>query len=71
MAYTEFNFPTKKALREAVQLNDVPVFQPGPFGPKVKDGVLYLEGPHFPQPHRWYARVTVVGGVIPKGSKVL
>ena len=70
MVYTNENFKTKKALREAVLRDDVPVYQPGPFGPKVHDGTVYIEGPHYPQPHQWYAAVTVVNGVIPKGSKV-
>ena len=70
MAYTEKNYKTKKELKEAVALQDVPVFQPGPFGPAVKDGTAYLEGPHYPEAHRWYANAPVKDGVIPKGSKV-
>ena len=70
MAYTKVNYKTKKAFREAVQLDDVPVYQPGPFGPDVQDGRVCIEGPHFPQAHRWYADVPVKDGVIPKGSKI-
>jgi hypothetical protein len=70
MAYTVRNFRNKKQLKEAVARDEVPVFQPGPFGPKVSDGEATIEGPHFPEPHRWYARVAVINGVIPKGSKV-
>lgn len=70
MAYAEHNYKTKKALRDAVALADVPVYQPGPFGSEVRDGSACIEGPHYPEPHRWYASVTVKGGVIPKGSKV-
>lgn len=68
MPYTDENFPTKKALREAVAKRDVPVHQPGPFGPTVRDGLCCIEGPH--GYHRWYAQVTVKDQVIPKGSKV-
>ena len=69
MAYTTINFQSKKALKEAVVNGDrVTVFQPGPFGPSVKDGMVALEGPHYPKPHRWYARVIVKDGVIVKGS---
>jgi len=71
MAYTKFNYKTIKALREAVKLCDVPVFQPGPFGPDVKDGKTSIEGPHYPEPHKWYAQVSIRGGVIPKGSRVI
>ena len=55
MAYVSPNFKTKKLLREAVaQGKQVSVFSPGPFGCK-SDGVEYVEGPHYPEPHRWYA----------------
>jgi hypothetical protein len=65
MAYTDKNFKTKKALVEAVKAGEqVTVYQPGPFGPSVPDGTAYLEGPHYPEPHRWYASVEVRGGVI-------
>jgi len=70
MPYTRQNFPSKKALREAVATQDVPVYQPGPFGPDVADGPAAIEGPHYPKPHRWYAAVTVRSGAIPHGSKV-
>jgi hypothetical protein len=68
--YTFTNFKTKKALKEAVALASVPVYQPGPFGPDVADGQACIEGPHYPEPHRWWASVTVKNGVIPQGSKV-
>ncbi len=42
------------------------VYQPGPFGPDVKDGRTAIEGPHFPQMHTWYADVEVRAGHIVK-----
>lgn len=69
MAYTVTNFKTKKALKEALASGQrVAVYQPGPFGPEVRDGSTYLEGPHYPQPHRWYASVTVKDGAVVAGS---
>jgi hypothetical protein len=73
MAYTVRNFQTKKALREAVAKwysirSVVRVYQPGPFGPEVKDGAVSLEGPHYPEPHRWYASAEVKDGAIVPGS---
>jgi len=60
MAYCETNYQTKKQLREALKRNEtVRVYQPGPFGPNVADGTCYLEGPHYPKPHKWYASVVV------------
>lgn len=64
MAYTRINFKTKKALREALDSGEViKCYQPNGdlfHGTEdVPDGVIYLEGPHYPQPHRWYAKGTV------------
>jgi|TARA_R100001244_G_scaffold123219_1_gene92870 hypothetical protein len=66
--YTDQNFKTKKALKEAVAAgNDVTYHQPGPYGGnEPADGTISLEGPHFPAAHTWYAQATVVDGVITK-----
>lgn len=58
MAYTVTNFKTKKAVREALTRGEkVEVYQPGPFGGNgPMEGTVYLEGPHYPEPHRWYAQ---------------
>lgn len=67
MAYTERNFKTKKALKEAFKSGErLRAFQPGPFGPTLRDGTHCIEGPHYPAPHTWYATVEVVDGVITK-----
>ncbi len=40
-------------------------YQPGPFGGnEPKNGTFYCEGPHYPEPHRWYATCTAKDGVI-------
>ena len=64
--YTERNFKTKKALKQAVQAGErVTYYQPGPFGGnEPRDGTIYVEGPHYPEPHRWYAACEVKDGVI-------
>lgn len=65
MAYTEKNFKSKKALKEALKAGErIAVYQPGPFGPDVADGSVALEGPHYPEPHRWYASATIQDGVV-------
>lgn len=72
MAYTRTNYATGKAVREAVREQGpgkVQVYQPGPFGPDVPDGDTVIEGPHYPQPHRFYLRVTVKDGAIEKVHK--
>ena len=61
--YTVIDFKTKKSLRLAVEAGDeVQVYQPGPFGPAVKDGPGAVEGPH--GYHRWYAEVQVQDSII-------
>jgi hypothetical protein len=66
MAYVSPNFKTKKALKEAVASGQrVEVFSPGPFGCKT-DGQEFIEGPHYPEPHRFYCKVEVKDGVIVK-----
>jgi hypothetical protein len=65
MAYTVKNYRTKKELKTAVENGEtVKVYQPGPFGPTVKNGTAYLEGPHYPEAHRWYASCEVKDGII-------
>lgn len=64
--YATENFKTKKALKSAVLAGFVGCFQPGPYGPNVSDGWRVCEGPHFPQPHTWYAQVLVENGNIIK-----
>ena len=64
--YTTKNFQTKKALKEAIAKGEkVTIFQPGPFGGDTpKNGKVALEGPHYPQPHKWYASATIHDGYV-------
>lgn len=64
--YTATNYKTKKALKEALAAGTrVTYYQPGPFGGnEPHDGTIYLEGPHYPAAHTWYAQATVRDGVI-------
>jgi hypothetical protein len=66
--YTTINFKTKKALKEAVAAGMlVTVYQPGPFGGnEPRDGKVCLEGPHYPEPHRWYAEAWLENGHVVK-----
>lgn len=67
MAYVNPNFKTKKALREAVEAGKtVRVYQPGGLFPVPLNGEVAVEGPHFPEPHKWYATVVVKGGAVVK-----
>jgi len=67
--YTDINYKTKRALKEAVKAGlAVTYYQPGPFAAtEPEDGTtIYLEGPHSPAAHTWYAQATVKGGLIVK-----
>lgn len=81
MSYTEKNFKTKKELKEAVakyldnhdgvksSFGGIRCYNPG-VGPDLSNftGRVYLEGPHYPQPHRWYAKAELVDGIVIKVS---
>ncbi len=64
--YSDVNFKTKKAFKTAVDSGiRVALFQPGPFGGgDYSNGKFCVEGPHFPEPHRWYAQVEVKDGFV-------
>lgn len=64
--YVDPNFKSKAALKAAVKEGmDVFVFSPGPF-PCPENGEVSVEGPHYPKPHSWYARVEVKDGRVTK-----
>lgn len=68
--YCTKNYRTKKELKEAVASGkEVTVFQPGPFGgSEPQSGRVALEGPHYPEPHRWYASAELKEGRVVKVS---
>lgn len=62
--YTQINFKTKKALKEAVAAGqDVQIFSPGPFIAPT-EGKVFLEGPHYPAMHTWYAEAMLEQGKV-------
>jgi len=62
--YTVENFKTKKALREAVAAGkEVRIMTVG-LGRPAENGTEYLEGPHFPKAHTWYAQVLMKDGLV-------
>jgi hypothetical protein len=70
MAYTSRNFKTKADLKRALAAGDkITVYQPNQMFASAeppKNGTVYLEGPHYPQPHRWYAQAEMADGYIVK-----
>ena len=63
--YTDRNFRTKKEFKEAVKKGEeVTFYQPGGIGAAVTEGQVFIEGPHYPKPHKWYAKCKAVNGLI-------
>lgn len=64
--YTTINFKHKNALiREVKAGAKLTIFQPGPFGGnEPKDGTVFLEGPHYPAAHTWYAKAEMKDGFV-------
>ncbi len=64
--YACINFKTKKDFKAYVLGGaEVWLYSPG-FGTPKHNGTEYVEGPHYPEPHRWYAQVEVKDGRVIK-----
>ncbi len=67
--YTDKNFASKKAVKDAIAVGEkIRVFQPNNiFGVIVPtNGPVFLEGPHYPKPHRWYGQGEMKDGFLVK-----
>lgn len=66
MTYVSPNFTTKKALKDALKAGQpIEVYEPG-LGTVPANGRVSLEGPHYPQPHTWYAEGRMENGKLVK-----
>jgi hypothetical protein len=64
--YVHGNPKTKKMLKEWVaEGKTVTIFAPG-IGSPAMNGTEFVEGPHYPAPHSWYAQVTMKDGQVVK-----
>lgn len=62
--YCERNFKTKKEFKSAVLGGEsIRLFAPGMGQPK-DNGTEFVEGPHYPKPHTWYAQVQMKDGIV-------
>lgn len=62
--YASGNPKTKKQLKEQVAAGvEILVFSAGMGSPPV-NGQCAVSGPHYPQPHKWYATCTIRDGKI-------
>jgi hypothetical protein len=66
MAYVSPNAKSKKQLKDWLAAGkSIEVFQPG-MGTIPLTGKVYLEGPHYPAPHTWYAEGMMQDGKLVK-----
>jgi hypothetical protein len=64
--YVNPNFKTKKDLKVALASGrTIEVYQPG-LGTIPTNGVVTISGPHYPEPHKWYATGTMKDGKLVK-----
>ena len=65
MAYVNPNYKSKKEFKEAVArgVKHYP-YNPSGMFPEPTNGRTVIEGPHYPQPHKWYASVEVKDGIV-------
>lgn len=69
MYYCDTNYKTKKALKVDVAAGKEVTISPTELHEKnVTDGTVSVGGPHYPEPHKWYATVTVKDGKVVKVS---
>ena len=67
MSYVNPNYKSKKEFKAAVVAGVVhETYNPSRRFETPQNGRDVIEGPHYPQPHRWYASVEVKNGVVTK-----
>lgn len=64
MSYVYPNYKSKAALKRALVAGEKVICKDNtPFGYHlVAEGTAYVEGPHYPQPHKWYGKVICKDG---------
>jgi hypothetical protein len=63
--YTVTNYRTKKALLADFKAGkEIRVYQPNDLFGASGNGNVALEGPHYPEPHRWYASAKIEDFII-------
>ncbi len=67
MSYVGPDFKSKKEFKAAVESGArLRTYNPSGMFPTPQNGTDVIEGPHYPQPHRWYASVDVKDGIVVK-----
>jgi len=67
MSYVNPDYKTKKEFKKAVTDGIKHLtYNPSGMFPTPQNGTDIIEGPHYPQPHRWYATVVIEHGFVTK-----
>ena len=64
--YTSIDFKTKKDFKDAIAAGHTVTLYSAGIGTPKTNGTEYVEGPHYPKPHTWYAQVEVRDGEVVK-----
>jgi hypothetical protein len=65
MSYIDPNYKSKKEFIAAVKSGvKHQTYNPSGMFPTPQEGNDVIEGPHYPQPHKWYAQVKVERGIV-------
>jgi len=69
MAYVDPDYKTKKEFVQAVKqgVQHTP-YNPSGLFPVRQNGNDIIEGPHYPKPHKWYAKVVIQNGIVIKAK---
>ena len=63
--YSEKNYQTKKALLEDFRQGiEIRVYQPNQMFSVSGNGDICIEGPHYPQAHKWYASAKIENFIV-------
>ena len=69
MAYVNPDYKSKKEFITAIKAGVVHhPYNPSGFFGAPSSGLIVIEGPHYPKPHKWYAQCEVEGGVVIKAK---
>jgi len=68
MSYIYPNFKTKKEAKQALQLGQTITCRRNcPWGHEtISEGTETIEGPHYPEPHKWYGKAIIKEGLVIK-----
>lgn len=68
MSYTDKDYMSKKQIKDDLKAGEnITCYNPG-LGPDLSNftGTVFLEGPHYPKPHKWHGKGYMENGLLKK-----